>query len=477
MAARVRSHDLARLFDRLPEPVYVVDDQRRIVFFNQAAAEWTGFEADEMLGLEGRYHASPDLVGPARVACNLCPPPEVFAGEETTVEVACLTRGGEPMSRLVRFLPLRAGADEVLGVLALALGEATADEPPSEPALSDLAIEPSADELHLEVQRLRQRFRERYHIDRVLGDTPAMVRVRAQIALAVRSAASVLIVGPSGSGREHIARAIHYSHALRDKDPLVPLACSLVGAELLRSTISAMLRMAPETGQRSTLLLNDVDSLPPELQRELPELLASHEGRLRVISTSREPLTALAARQQFSPLAANVLSTLSIELPPLVERLEDLPLLAQLFLEQANARGSKQVGRFSEEALDELSAYPWRRDLDELEELVRQAHASTSTAEIKAADLPERVRLAADAAAYARRPEETIQLEEFLAGIEQELIERALAQAKGNKTKAAQMLGMTRPKFYRRLEQLGLMEEGAGEEGEKRREGEGETGR
>jgi DNA-binding NtrC family response regulator len=130
--------------------------------------------------------------------------------------------------------------------------------------------------------------------------------------------------------------------------------------------------------------------------------------------------------------------------------------LAQLSLEQANARGSKQVGRFAEEALDALAAYPWRRNLDELDEIVRQAHANAQGPQVTLDDLPPRIRLAADAAAHPRPPVETIVLEEFLADIERELIERALAQAKGNKTQAAQLLGLTRPRLYRRLVQLGL---------------------
>jgi DNA-binding NtrC family response regulator len=160
---------------------------------------------------------------------------------------------------------------------------------------------------------------------------------------------------------------------------------------------------------------------------------------------------------------ASLLSTIVIELPPLAERRADLPLLAQLFLEEANSRGMKQVAGFSSEALDRLDGYFWPGNCDELAQMVAEAHAHAEGPHIEIGDLPERIHLAAYAAAHPARIEESIVLDDFLRRIERELVSRALAQAKGNKTKAARLLGMTRPRLYRRLVHLGL-EEGAGEE-------------
>ena len=146
-------------------------------------------------------------------------------------------------------------------------------------------------------------------------------------------------------------------------------------------------------------------------------------------------------------------------MPPLAQRREDLPLLAQLFLEELNARGGKQVGGFTPEALDRLDAYPWPGNLDELAQVVAEAHERAGGPEIARgrsarADPPGGRRGGASAP-----HEETIVLDEFLAAIERELIRRALARAKGNKAKAARLLGMTRPRLYRRMVQLGLEEE------------------
>jgi DNA-binding NtrC family response regulator len=151
--------------------------------------------------------------------------------------------------------------------------------------------------------------------------------------------------------------------------------------------------------------------------------------------------------------------------PALAERLEDLPLLSQFFIEQLNARGPKQISGPTPEALDELAIYAWPGQIRELQETIELAHAKADGHEITVADLPERIHLAADAAAYPRHADEPIVLAKYLAAIEHELIERALARAKGNKTKAAKLLGMTRPRFYRRLVQLGLESIFAPEEG------------
>jgi DNA-binding NtrC family response regulator len=164
----------------------------------------------------------------------------------------------------------------------------------------------------------------------------------------------------------------------------------------------------------------------------------------------------LASAGEFSAALAGQLSTITIELPALAERKEDLPLLAQSFLEEVNARGGKQVAGFTGEALDLLCEYSWPENLDELSAVVRQAHERSQGAEVAARNLGETIHCSAGAKVHPPRVDETIVLGEFLASVEKELIARALKRAKGNKTKAAKLLGLTRPRLYRRLVQLGM---------------------
>jgi DNA-binding NtrC family response regulator len=126
-----------------------------------------------------------------------------------------------------------------------------------------------------------------------------------------------------------------------------------------------------------------------------------------------------------------------------------------MFLEDMNAAGDRQLSGFTHEALDQLAAYPWPGNMDELTEFVGYAFRRAAGPLVSAADLPDRVRFAADASSHAPRPQETIVLDEFLSEIETELIHRALQYAKGNRTKAAQLLGITRSRLLRRLEPSG----------------------
>jgi DNA-binding NtrC family response regulator len=291
--------------------------------------------------------------------------------------------------------------------------------------------------------------------DTLIGSSHGAVKVRAQVELAAQTRSAVLILGPPGAGKDHVAKVIHYGQP--EPGTLLPLECAIVETNLLRSTLRALdLRHSIAKDLRTTLLLHDVDAAAPEVQADLVEILQLHSGAIRAIATAARPLGILVGERHFLPRLASALSTVVIELVPLVQRLEDLPLLAQVFLEEANLGSAKQVGSFSSEALDQLAAYPWPGNLDELAAIVRRSHEAAQGGEVAARELPNEIHWAAQAAAHPARADEAIVLEEFLARVELELVTRALKLAKGNKTKAARLLGLTRPRLYRRLVQLGL---------------------
>ena len=200
--------------------------------------------------------------------------------------------------------------------------------------------------------------------------------------------------------------------------------------------------------------------MAPEIQGAMAAALSAPAFRLRSIATGEQPLAEAVRHGRYRDDLAAMLSTITIELPPLARRREDIPLLAQALLEDVNARGGRQLGSFAPETLDRLVAYDWPGNTDELAEVVAESCGRAAGVVILPDDLPERLRLAAEAAARPRRKEETIRLDEFIARIERELIRRALARAKGNKAKAARLLGLNRPRLYRRMIQLGLLDEG-----------------
>jgi DNA-binding NtrC family response regulator len=457
--ARRRSHasELVKLLESAAQPLYVLDDELVIVYLNEACREWLGPGADALVGRQCRYDSGGAFSGPDAIAAGLCPPPTVLEGREVSARVTRLA-AGQTFFRRARFLPLGQPNDSIFCIVALVDAddgdpeEITDQSPPTAASEVD-----EAQELHERLLRFRRRAATRFRAGRLVGVTNAIRRARAQAEVAAACRASVLLVGPKGSGRRHLAEAIHYSAPPESCGKLVPLECGLLDAEMVDATIRAAAARKTDAG---TLLLCDADRLSAEGQAAVASVLQSATFPLRAISTATAPLVDLPSRGLFREDLAALLSTITIELPPLAARREDLPLLAQALLEEINARGVRQLGGFKPDALDRLSAYAWPGNVNELAEVVAESHARASGPLIAYDDLPERLRLAAEAVARSRRKDEPIQLDEFVARIERELIRRALARAKGNKAKAARLLGLNRPRLYRRMVQLGLAKEG-----------------
>jgi DNA-binding NtrC family response regulator len=452
--ARAFGHEFLRLLAQIVAPVYVLDEQRRIVFLNQAAAAWLGVEPEQLIGRACRYQSG-DADPLSALADALCPPPEVFQGHKACGTIVKPSPDGSSDPRHAEFIPLPGEADRCLGVLAI-----VRREPAPHDSHSLSALPPESHQLHQLLQKLRHESARQHQSDRLVGTSAAMARVREQIKLAAAGASAVLIVGPSGIGKRHVAGTIHAAAIPQSSQPgaRVPISCGALPADQLRSTISTFLQRCRTSAETlsATLLLVDVDRLPTEIQSDLVHCLDGAPENLRIISTASDPLDDLANRDAFHSELAHRLSTLVIELPPLADRREDIPLLAQQLLENLNAGGGKQLRGFATDAMDRLVLYDWPGQIDELAAVVRQAFSQAEGFEITAADLPKQLRLAAEAARHPRPKTETIDLEKFLTRVELELIERALKQAKGNKSQAARLLGITRPRLYRRMVQLGL---------------------
>jgi DNA-binding NtrC family response regulator len=247
---------------------------------------------------------------------------------------------------------------------------------------------------------------------------------------------------------------------------LVPIACSLVDAEQMQASLASLLRQQYESpaDRPPAALLLDVDRLRPDAQQELAGFLHLPKIELHTLATARTSLQRLATKGKFRADLAHELSTLTIALPPLARRREDIPLLAQYFLEQTNATEATQLAGFQPAAIELLAQLPWAGNLDELAQAVREACQKAGGTRVMLADLPDWVHLALDATARPPRDEPPIQLDEFLANIEKELLSRALARTRGNKSKAAELLGLTRQRLLRRLAQFGLLKPTEAEE-------------
>jgi len=440
---------LLGLLNASSRPIYAVDKRQRIVYCNAALAAWLELTPERIVGRIVEYHSEPDPLQKSRQheaatpLVDLCPPPRALAGEACRATISCIGRDGGLVHRCAEFLPLGSSGQDC-GVLALV---ADHDLSPQELA-AQVSGEPDADELHRAIRRFRRTEAARYATESLLGDGSAIRKVRAQVIAAAASGANALVCGRPGSGRDHVARAIHYQSAGDSDVAFVLLDCQIVNDHLLRRALEAVL-LRKEPSQRPTLLLEQLDQLATSHQSQLLVAIQQNALSARIIATCDNEISII------RPLR-DVVSTITIHVPRLIDRLEDLPILAQFFLEACNRGSEKQVGSLRPEVLDLLALYSWPGELDELREVIAAAHRRCQSHEIRGADLPAVVHHAAHAAAHVRRQPERIVLDELLTNIEREAIVRALAQAQGNKSAAAELLGMTRPRLYRRLLQLGL---------------------
>ncbi len=335
----------------------------------------------------------------------------------------------------------------MLGLLGLVR---RADAPPHAP-------DSETQRLRVELLEVRIRLHARHGFDTLIGFGPAHRRLLDQVAAAAATSIPVLIVGEPGTGKRLVARTIHQLGARRQA-PLVPFDCATLPPEVLERELFGVLegtesaRLALPDG--STLLIGDILDLPRDLQGRLA---ANLDARVRLLATTvGDPEAALRAERLRADLF-HALTTLVIRLSPLRERLEELPVLAQHRLERANLRGGRQRSGFAAEALSVLLAYDWPGNLRELARVVDEGHATGEGDVIEIDDLPATIRGSLGASYNPPPlPPEVIPLDDLLTQVERRLIEHALQRARQNKSRAAELLGISRPRLYRRIKELNL---------------------
>jgi transcriptional regulator with AAA-type ATPase domain len=432
------------------EPVFWLSHELKLIGANRAWEELTGYTAGSAAGLVCRAH------GPSRggdldgLGGSLYPPPEALAGRPASARTLFIHPSGERHWRRIEFWPFH----NARGELSALLGQVRdPDEPP-------LAPDSDGHRLRAELMEVRDRLLDRHGLDGLVGRGPAHRRLLDQIAAAAPSGVPVLIVGEPGTGKRHVARIIHQTGP-RGQAPIVPLDCAALPADLLERELfgsgepgepAVLPRLALPEG--STLLIGDVVDLPRDLQARLAGAI---DSRIRLIATTTaDPDVAHRAERLRTDLYY-MLTAVVIRLSPLRDRLDELPLLAQHFLERANLRGGRQRSGFTPAAVRALLAYDWPGNLRELARVIDDAHARGDGDGVDAADLPAAVRgHLASAYVPPPAPAPITPLDELLTRVERGLIENALRTARHNKSRAAETLGISRPRLYRRMKELGL---------------------
>ena len=297
----------------------------------------------------------------------------------------------------------------------------------------------------------------------LIGESPTMRRVYNLIARAATAGATVLITGESGTGKELVARAIHYG-STRTSASFVPVNCAGIPEGLVESELFGHVKGAftSATASRSglfgaadggTIFLDEIGELGPATQAKLLRVLQEQEVQMvgsdrprkvdvRVVAATNKDLAALVARGAFREDLFYRLYVLTIELPPLRERGDDILLLMRHFLARFSAQIGRPVPRLTDRAIEALRAYPWPGNVRELQNLLQRLTILTDGDEIDVTALPAAMRFAV--------PRER-GLQRTLADVEREHIEAVLASVGGNKTRAAEILGIHRKSLREKL--------------------------
>lgn len=314
---------------------------------------------------------------------------------------------------------------------------------------------------------LLQKLEERYRFEDIIAKSPKMQRVIEVIKVIAKSNATILITGDSGTGKELVARAIH-SQSYRRGKPFVAVSCAALPESLLESELFGHEKGAFtgaysqkkgkfEVANRGTLFLDEIGEMSTNIQVHLLRVLEEKEFTrvggneiikvdVRVISATNKDIKKAVANGEFREDLYYRLNVVSVELPPLREREEDIPLLAQHFLRKFAVENRKEITGFSPEATDFLLKYEWPGNVRELENAIERAVILAKSSSIEVADLPQENLLLTHSAPPG----------ESLRQVEKNHILNILSETGGNHSEAARTLGISRATLYNKIRAYGL---------------------
>jgi two-component system response regulator HydG len=322
-----------------------------------------------------------------------------------------------------------------------------------------------------EVSVMAAEFRERYHFENIIGRSAAVRDVLGRIVRIAPTDATVLITGESGTGKELVARAIH-ANSLRSDRPFVSVNCAAISETLLESELFGHVRGAFtgavqsrkglfEEANGGTFFFDEMAETPPSFQAKL--LRAIQEGEIRrlgdnkpvyvdarIIAATNQDLKASIAEKTFREDLYYRLNVARFVLPPLRERREDIPVLAEHFLEKYGSKMRRRA-RLGEGVLDYLTRYEFPGNIRELENLIEQGVALAIDGVIHLDDIiPPELRQSSSASEV--RPSRSLQ--DVVDRAEREAIESVLREVDGNKEKAAELLGLSSTTLWRKMKRL-----------------------
>ena len=453
------------LFELLVEQLdgfVVADEEGRYVFASKRWSEMTGLPLEDIKGMYVR-----DITPDSRVD-QVLQDGKPRSGEVVRVRTAY----GTELHLLCSYTPLYDG-ERLIGCFTISslhgMGEMMDFSSKTAELLATL------NHYHKELADIQG---AKYSIANIIGRSRPIQELKTAVYKAARSASTVIIQGETGTGKELVAHSLHALSA-RAAQPFIKINCAAIPAELLESEMFGYMPGAFTGASRAgkkgkfqladqgTLFLDEINQLPLHLQSKLLRVLQEHEVEpvggtqaipidCRIVAASNVPLDKLVKQGKFREDLFYRLNVVSLDVPPLRERKEDIPLIADDLLNRLNVKLGMGVPGISPEVKERRKEYDWPGNVRELQNVIERAMnlswADTLTWEHFSEYFSKRM----PAAGASERPAPVTSLRRAKGDAERNMILRAMSAAGGNKTAAAASLGITRALLYRKLKKYGI---------------------
>lgn len=436
---------LVDIFETMRDGLMVVDTDGNILLFNRAAEEITGYAREEVIGKPcTTLDTDTCLVMTESGRKKNC---DIFRkGSIFNKQCRIKSSKGNPIYLLKNAVVLKDSRGEVVGAV-----ESMTD-------ITSLFMK------ELEIQELKQELRDEYWFMDMLGKSNSMQKLYEQIRNAAMSEAPVLICGESGTGKNLVANAIHALSRRKD-GPFIKMNCASLNEYLLESELFGHKkgsftgaindRMGRfEAAHNGTIFLDEIGDMPLSMQvkllRVIEDKVVERVGdqklipvNIRLISATNRDLNTLVVKDRFREDLLYRVNSIFIHVPPLRERVEDIPLIVSHYLKKISHVNNKDIRRISPHAMEIITNYPWPGNVRQLINTLEHSAMTCRHGTIDVSDLPDYVfgDKKADVPATC---------------IDRERIRSVLAMFNGNKTLAAKHLGMSRVTLWKRLKDYGV---------------------
>jgi len=434
---------LQSILNSIADGVFTIDTQWRITSFNPSAERITGYKREEIIGKPCHYAFRSKLCG------EDCPLRKTIETGESiyNFEMEIINAKGEVVPISVSTALLIDEEGEIIGGVE---------------TFRDLST----------LKRLKEELEERYSFSNIIGRNARMQEIYNLIQTVSETSSTVLIQGETGTGKELVARAIHYNSSRKDK-PFIKVSCAALPETLLESELFGYKRGAftgavkdkPgrfELADKGTIFLDEIGEIPLSIQVKLLRVLEEQEIEplgstrpikvdVRIIAATNRDLKKAVREGKFREDLYYRLNVVSILLPPLRERQEDIPLLVRHFIKKFNKRMGKEIDSVSKEAMDALIDYAWPGNVRELENAIEHAFIYCKGRVIEVKDLPKEVIKSKGLL------EKSLTSENPLEEMEKEIILEALKYTRGDRGKVASMLKISRTTLWRKMKKYGII--------------------